>query len=385
MSRMLSPRCLPVLVGLLTLPVAIRADVPPRTAGGQALQVPEAQLDRGEVFHILPGGDTQILVKSDAPLLAVAFTCNRVVGYVVAPFDREPDKPPLLAGALRFPIVALRSGMERIDDQIHGLHALNHEKHQEVTAELKDVRVVKMETDDQDRKRYELTARGVVNIKGKAVTLERPIRVLFAPFEWGTMQRGMGDLAVITARFEATVEELNLDPPPQPDFGASTLRIELHLVGSTVSPEENLRPDLDDTDYIALLKFLTLARDFDDPRRAYAYAEEYLRDYDGRPDRLRALAAAIISEEGIRTRDLNIAERALKRANELTGFADPECLGTLATLHFKRRAFDEAVKWARAAVEHLTDEPSYVAGALRARLEEYEHHTQPSSNTADSD
>ncbi|MFH1747629.1 MAG: hypothetical protein ABIG44_11355, partial [Planctomycetota bacterium] len=63
---------------LFAAAIPIRADVPPRTAGGQALEVPEAQLEQGEIYHVTPGMGTQFVWHSDAPLMRVMAVCNRV-------------------------------------------------------------------------------------------------------------------------------------------------------------------------------------------------------------------------------------------------------------------------------------------------------------------
>ena len=100
-----------ILAGLLTVVCgAAAAEVPPRSEGGQTLIVPREHLDLGEVYHVTPGAGTQLVWSNDAPLMRIMATCNRVVGYMVTPFDIEESQSPLLAGALRIPVASLSTG-----------------------------------------------------------------------------------------------------------------------------------------------------------------------------------------------------------------------------------------------------------------------------------
>ena len=79
-----------LFAGGLAIGVA-RADVPPRSPGGQTLVVPAEQLELGDAYYVTPGPGTQLTFTSDAPLTHIVATCNRVVGYFVAPFDMEDE------------------------------------------------------------------------------------------------------------------------------------------------------------------------------------------------------------------------------------------------------------------------------------------------------
>ena len=109
---MVTHRCSVILLSLLcAAAVGIpTAEVPPRSADGQTLVVPQSQRELGEVYYVVAGAGTQLSWESDAPLLRSVATCNRGVGYFVAPFELEQGKPPLLGGALRVPVASLRSG-----------------------------------------------------------------------------------------------------------------------------------------------------------------------------------------------------------------------------------------------------------------------------------
>ena len=366
---------LTMLAALLPTPALLAADdVPPRSAGGQALVVPKEHLDLGEVYHVTPGGDTQLICQSDAPLLRTAFVCNRVVGYVVAPFDLQENQPPILAGALRIPVASLRCGIDGLDEQLHGPPMLNQAEYPEITVRLTGVSDAKLVKDENGRRSYTLKAAAELHVKGKTVPLEAPLRILFAPFTWGTMNRNVGDLLVVRTTFEAKMTDLGLEAPPAKlsDFGAATVTLDLFVLCSTMSPEKNLDPRIKLEQHLKQLQFLTLLRDFNDPDKAYGAAREHLRTIWDDAQALNRLAWATLTEAGIERRDLGFVSGAAQRANELTDSKDPLCLYTLARLHYEKGDIDVAVKWARQATEHADKARAEEAAEIRATLQRYE-------------
>ena len=368
-------RGLAVLTVLFAVAAAIAADdVPPRSAGGQALVVPKEQLDLGEVYRVTPGGDTQLICQSDAPLLRTAFVCNRVVGYLVAPFDPQENQPPILAGALRIPVASLRCGIDGLDEQLHGPPMLNQAEYPEITLRLTGVSDAKLVKDENGRRSYTLKAATELLVKGKAVPLEAPLRILFAPFTWGTMSRNVGDLLIVRATFEAKMTDLGLEAPPAKlsDFGASTVTLDIFLLCSTMSSEKNLDPRIKLEQHLKQLQFLTLLRDFNDPDKAYAFGRDYVHTIWDDAQALNRVAWATLVESGIERRDLGFVSGAAQRANELTESKDPLCLYTLARLHYEKGDIDAAVKWARQAAEHADKARPEEAAEIRATLQRYE-------------
>lgn len=368
------------LVTLLALATLIAGadEVPPRSAGGQALAVPEAQLDLGNVYHVQPGIGTQFTWDSDADLLRLVPTCNRVVGYFVAPFELEEElaegKPPLLAGAFRVPVASLRAGDERLDARFLGPGGLNAAEYPEITFQLTRVGEVRPLSEENGRQSYELKLAGTLTIKEQTTTVEMPARLTFVPFSFQMMQFSPGDLLILRAGFDAKTTDLGLPPPNDvsADIAGETVRLELYLLCSTVSPEKNLDPAIKHEHYQKQLRFLTLLRDFNDAEKGYAFGRAFMKEaWDDGPA-LNRLAWATLTEKGIEARDLRFVTQLAARANELTEFKDPECLHTLAKLHFEKGELSVALKWARRAAEHLSGLPAYVAAPIQATREHYE-------------
>ncbi len=350
------------------------ADVPPRSEGGQVLVVPQGHLNAGEVYHVQPAMGTQLIWHSDAPLMRVVAVCNRVVGYVVTPFDIEEGRAPLLAGAFRIAVASFSAGSERYDQEFHGPRALNAADYPEITLSITGVTDAQMTDGEKGRKTYTLKAAGELNMKDKTIAVVMPMRLTLAPFTWQTTQLGMGDALILRGQFDVPMADMSLDPsqPTESDYTADTANFDLFLLCNTMSPERNLFPDITHEQFCKQLRFLTLVRDFDDPEKGYEFGRTFMREIWDDAQALNRLASATLTEEGIKTRDLGFARKAAQRANELTEFQDPELLHTLAQVHLERADLESALKYARQAAESLEGAAPPVAAEVRATLQRCE-------------
>jgi polyisoprenoid-binding protein YceI len=350
------------------------AEIPPRTEGGQALVVPSEHLAAGEVYHVQPAMGTQLIWQSDAPLMRVVAVCNRVVGYVVTPFDIDEGQAPLLAGAFRIPVASFSTGSERYDQEFHGPRALNAAKYPEITLRITGVSDAQLTDGEKGRKTYTLKADGELNVKDKTIAVEVPLRLTLAPFTWQTAQLGMGDALILRGEFEVPMADLGLEAsqPAEREYTPEAVGFDLFLLCNTMSPERNLFPNITHEQYRKQLRFLTLLRDFNDPEKGYEFGRAFMREIWDDAQALDRLASATLTEEGIQTRDLGFVLRAAQRANELTGFKDPELLHTLAQAHFERADLEAALKYARQAAENLADATPPVAAEVRATLQRCE-------------
>lgn len=348
--------------------------VPPRSAGGQTLDVPPAQLELGDVYYVIPGEDTQIVCVSDAPLQRVALTCNRVVGYVVSPFELEEGKAPLVAGALRIPVAALDPGLRDVADILTGKALLNVAEFPEFTFGITRISDVKPEAEEGKRKSFALTIHGELTLKDKSVALELPARVSLIPFTWQTMGRAVGELLTIKTHFDLKLADLGLQPPDRSfkERMAESVSVDVFLLCNTMTPEKTLDPRVKAANHVKQLQFLTLVRDFDDAEKGYDFGRAYMHDVWGDGGALQRLASAMVTEPSIRRRDLGFALKAALRANELTESKDPSTLATLARVYYEKGELDTALKWARLAVENLGQTPAPEAAEIRAALEQYE-------------
>lgn len=348
-------------------------DVPPRTESCQTLVVPEAQLDLGDVYHVSPGEDAQLVCLSDAPLQRLAIVNRRIVGYVVVPFDRTDKDPPIVAGALRIPAAAFDTGLAPIDDVLRADPVLDAAGHPEITCVLTAVKSFEREGQGTPV-RFRMRAAGKLTIKGKTLEKEIDAAIAFRPFTWQTMGRYPGELLTLRATFDLTLEELGLERPGPPwaERLADTLRCELFLLCNTVPPDKTLDPAAPQKELTQRLRVVALLRDLDRPREAYAEARDFLRDNADKPHALNRLALDLVSGDGLRSRGLDLAAEAAESAVQLTGKADAAVLDTLAQVQFARGNVAEAASLLTQALERADSLPPPLAQELRNRLKRYE-------------
>jgi polyisoprenoid-binding protein YceI len=360
------------LLGLLQ--IAQAADVPPRSEGGQTLVVPEEHLKLGDVYYVTPGEDTQVLCTSDAPLQRVTATCQRVVGYVVTPFEIEADQAPLLTGALRIPAAAFKTGRTDFDQLLRSPPMLNTGEFPELTFRATRVSDAKLVSEDRGRRNYTLNLAGELKAKDKALELEMVAQLSFIPFTWQTMGRSVGELLVLRTKFDVKLSDLGVEKPDRAfaERVADVVHVDVCLFCNTMTPETLLDPDIKRAHHLKQLRFLTLVRDFDDPDKGYEYGRAYRKEIWDDAQALNRLAWATLTEEGLATRDLGFALQTAQRANQLTEFKDPALLNTLARACADKADLEAALKWSRAAAAQLETAKPDVAEQVRTALARYE-------------
>ncbi len=367
--------CLSVL--LLVGPWVARTtadDVPPRSEGWQTLEVPKQHLDLGEVYYVTPGEDTQLVCVSDATLQRVAVTCNRIVGYLVTPFDVAADKPVLIAGAFRLPVMALQTGMPQMNDVLRGPGLLNASQYPEITFRVLRSTDAELVSEDKGRRQFKLTVTGELVCRDKAIPLELPVRLDLIPFTWGTMARSVGELLTLRTHCDIKLVDLGLERPDRSyaERLADVLNVDVFLLCNTMSPEKNLDPQIKTAVFTKQLRLLTLLRDFGDTEKGYELGRGLLQEMWDDAQGLNRLAAAILEEEIGTRRDFKFILKAARRANELTKFKDPTLLSTLARAYFQSGDLAAAVEQLRKATVQLEGLPASKAAELRAALEQYE-------------
>ncbi len=103
---------------------------------------------------------------------------------------------------------------------------------------------------------------------------------------------------------------------------------------------------------IAMMKFDLLLTEMQDYKRAYAYGAEMGNMYKDNSMILNAVAWTIVDTEGLKERDLDLAQRLATRANELTKGEDAAILDTVAHVHFAKGEVDKAIEVQEKAVAH---------------------------------
>lgn len=108
-----------------------------------------------------------------------------------------------------------------------------------------------------------------------------------------------------------------------------------------------------------------------DPEKGYVYLAG-LVDGEAKDDgyALNEIAWWIVDDPALERRDLDLAQRAAERANDLGKGQIPSVLDTLARVHFLREDFAKAVELQTRAVELAEEEPEFKA-MLQETLDEY--------------
>lgn len=351
---------------LVTVAAACSAEVPARADSGQRLTVPEELLERGEVYHVVPGQSAQLTIVSAAALQQVVLTSDRLVGFVVTPWEIEGQAPPLVAGALRIPLSTLRSGSESLDRFLAGL--LQTAANPEATFVITGVQDAQRDSSAVDGA-WDLTVAGLLSIRGQAVQKSARVRMELHPFRWRTMNQFVGEALTLRATFDLTLQELGVTlPAGAPAQLADRVRVEVFLLCNTVPPDKSLDPAVPQAENQRHLKILTLLRDLDQPAEGYALAAAFAKDHWESGTALARLAGDILREPGIRQRDAALARRLAQRAAELSG-SDPGVLETLALAAFQVGDLEEAVRRQAAAIEAA---PAPARDALRGTLDRYQ-------------
>ncbi len=331
-----------VIFAILLLSAGIAAaEVPPRTTVGQTLAVPDADFERGQIFYILPGQDTQIALTSTARLQRTILTASRAVGYLVATFDPEDSAQPIIGGALRLPAAALSSDSPATDVQLLSDGYLAAAEHPEITFELTGTGAAeKLASGDKDVFPYRLKLSGKLTFRGVSREVEMTAEVRFLLTNFSTFPRAVGDLLTIAGSFEIEPADFAWEmPAAAAGLIASSLKVDVFLLGSTRSPENNLDPNLNVERWLAEQRYLTLARDFADSEAAAVAGGEILTKYRDDAGALNSLARLILEEPGLRNRDLALVSRLVMRARELDdeGEQTAEIVSLLAAVRGEAR------------------------------------------------
>lgn len=357
-----------VVVGLVSAGAV--AEVPPRSVGGQTLEIPEAHLELGQVYYLLPNEDTQIALSSETRLSRIVLTSVRGVGYLVSPFDLEDAEVPLLAGVVRLPAVSFRIGSALSDQNLRALELFGAATQPEITFEMTGIRDLVTEAVEQNVFKYRLTVLGKLAARGITRDIAIPMKMTVLLTTWNTMARAVGDLVFLKGDFEVKPGDFGWQPPPQGAEIAETFQADLFLVFSTVSPDKSHDPRIRQQPWEKELHFLTLIRDLEDPEAGYDYGRAYLREVWDDAEALARMASTVVDEPYIRRRDLGFAMQAARRANELRAGKDARTLELMAQIYYEMGDLVAAVEWQKKAIDQLGEGASEAVATLKLYQDE---------------
>lgn len=370
-TRPRTPSCPAWVVLATTMSCAVfaQAEVPARTAAGQALQVPDEQLDQGLVYHVAPGEDVQLVAISRAPLGRLAATTSRIVGYFVVPFDLEEGQSPILAGAFRLPVASLHTDVDGGDDQLGSEPFLDRVGHPEIAFQIRSVSDVKRVRQAPGETVFDLTLEGDLFVKGDSRALRIPARLRLLPSSFRAMARNVGDLAFLECSFVVKPADFGWAPPSpalRERFGEE-LQLDVYLTLNTISPDKSGDPRDDPAIYAKQMHVLTTLRDLDDPVGGYEFVRGFMKEIWDNASVLDRLAQSIAFADGIRTRDWWLAAQAERRSSQLAGDKDAGRLVALAKMHRAMGDLEGAIEWQKKAV--ALSEPESPEHAILADLE----------------
>lgn len=347
---------------------------PERTFGGQTLQVPDDHMDMGEVYYVWPGIDNQLVFRSSAPNQQVVVSTTRAVGYMVAPFEREPGSKLLLAGAVRIPAASLRSGTQ-LDQALASPMGLNVAEHDEMAFVFTGVDSVETLIENEEESSYKARILGSLHYKGQSKEISFEARLAFRPYlTFGARNPRVGDRLIISGQYTLQLADFGWETrnPLLRGAAAPVIPVDIFLMLSTVSPETPGNPLDNPANLHARMRFMTFLRDFNDPKRAYEYGNQLLKDHGDNAQVLQQVALIVAQTPGIARRDLGFARKAAQRALDLSQGKSPGALAALATISFVGNDVSAAVEWQRKAIENAKGGPPRQLQGLNRTLARYE-------------
>ena len=352
---------------------AAAQEVPPRTFAGQTLEVPENQLDLGEVYYAWSGQDSQLVLRSAAPLQNAVVVGSLMVGYLVVPFEMEEAESPILAGAFRLPTHSMRTGMDGLDNSLQGPALLNAAAHPEMTFEIVGFQDVERLPADGENTHFKGTLQVKAGVKGNIHELSFSTEVVVRP--WVTIAPRdpvVGDLMTIRGNSVLRLSELGWKPP-SPRLAprvAEEIPVEFFLLLSNLSPDKPGDPQQDIEAHHKQLHFITLLRDLNDPDAAYDYGRKLMQAVWEDARQLDTLARNTLTAPNVEERDSAFALQAAQRAVALSEERNPSFLATLALSHHHAGDIGAAVDWQKKAVAQAESSGAHprVVAQLKATL-----------------
>ena len=371
-----------LVAGTLSSAAASYGQVPERSLGGQTLEVPDEQMDAGAVYFVRPGEGPQVLLVSEASLQRFTVSTERLVGYVVTPFDLEDaGTTPVFHAAFRIPVTTWETGVDDGymtpgggDEVLQSSEFLDRDNHPEMLVEVIRVAGFTQTHHDEVSTHYQVELEAKLTIKGSVKRLTIPATLTFIPSTFRTMARLDGDLLFLESSFTLEREALGWKAPTDEwaERIADELDVEVYLSMSTSSPDRSIDPRLDPINHAKQLRFVTLLRDLEDPEAGYEFGYAFMKEVWDQKEELGRLADATLTTPGIARRDLRFAFEAAQRANELSEEQNARILETLARVHYEMGNLDRALHWQRKAATRLEGEEKELVERIKTDLARYE-------------
>src|SRR4051812_13123347 len=172
----------------------------------------------------------------------------------------------------------------------------------------------------------------VVNKQGKIAWIGHPMSLKEKLLE--EVLADKFDVTKAAADFEQKTKREREEQSIMQDFSKHMKSKEWDEADAALTKLEKMQPE-DDNDKFAFTRFQFLL-DRKDYKNAYKYAMHLSEAHPDNSFMHNELAWRIATHKGIEERDLDVAEKIARRANEITQGKDPEVLDTLARVLFMK-------------------------------------------------
>lgn len=210
----------------------------------------------------------------------------------------------------------------------------------------------------------------VVNKEGKIAWIGHPMSLKESLLE--EVLAGKFDLAKAASAYESKTKRQAEEQTIWQDFNKHKKAKAWDEAEAALTKLENLQPD-DDRDKFGITRFQFLL-DRKDYKSAYKFAAKLAESHPDNTFMQNELAWRIATGKGIEERDLKVAEKIARHANEVTKNKDPEILDTLARILYMKGEKDSAIDYQTKAV-------AFADGSrkkqFQATLDSYKNGEQP--------
>jgi len=160
---------------------------------------------------------------------------------------------------------------------------------------------------------------------------------------------GKFDIAKAAAAYESKMKRQKEEESIWQDFNKHKKAKEWDQADTVLAKLESTLPE-DDRDKYCFTRFQLLI-DRKDYKGAYKYAARLVESHPENTFMQNELAWRIATSKSIEERDLDVAEKIARKANETTKNKDPEILDTLARILYMKGQKDTAIEYQTKAVE----------------------------------
>lgn len=188
----------------------------------------------------------------------------------------------------------------------------------------------------------------VVDKKGTIAWIGHPMSLKETMLE--EVLAGKFDVAKAASAYEAKAKRRQQEEPIWKEFNAHQRAKEWEQADAALTKLENLQPE-DERDKYGMTRFQLLL-DRKDYKSAYKLAARLAESQPENSSMQNELAWRIATAKGIEERDLDLAEKIARRANEHTKGKNAEILDTLARVLYLKGQKDGAVDYQAKAVEY---------------------------------